>query len=152
MKLACDVMQRDIVSVGMDEPILGVYRLFHDEEISGAPVVNELGRVVGVVSMTDLVRAVQDDQEGMPTPVAWYEDSSADIEWSGGLEDRFTNIPVQDVMTSEVVSVPPDAPISYVAKQLRENRIHRVLVVDKDENPDRLLGIISLFDLVALLE
>ncbi len=51
MKTAKDIMQTQVVSVGSDDPLPSVYRLFADEEISGAPVVDESGTVVGVVSI-----------------------------------------------------------------------------------------------------
>jgi CBS domain-containing protein len=51
-------------------------------------------------------------------------------------------------MTENVVSVAPETPVPEVARILRENKIHRVLVVDKET----LLGIISSFDLIRLLE
>ena len=53
-----------------------------------------------------------------------------------------------DVMTTEIVSVPPDATVASVARTLREQAVHRVLVIDDGE----LLGLISAMDLVALLE
>ena len=51
-------------------------------------------------------------------------------------------------MTTSLVTVPPNASVAVLARTLRKNRIHRVLVVDEH----RLIGIISSFDLVALLE
>jgi CBS domain-containing protein len=56
-----------------------------------------------------------------------------------------------DVMTRSVVSVEPSTPIFEVARTLLENRIHRVLVIEKGPESELLVGNISLFDLARLL-
>jgi CBS domain-containing protein len=55
---------------------------------------------------------------------------------------------VRETMTSSVISVRPEATVQEVARTLRENRVHRVLVADQG----RLVGIITAFDLIALVE
>ena len=64
------------------------------------------------------------------------------------LWDRLQELCAADVMTPGTLSVHPDSPIGEVARLIRENRIHRILVVEDN----RLAGILSTFDLVALLE
>ena len=58
------------------------------------------------------------------------------------------DVRVSDYMTEEVVHVAPDVPIVVLARTLRENRIHRVLVLEDGQ----LLGIVSTFDLIGVLE
>jgi CBS domain-containing protein len=55
-------------------------------------------------------------------------------------------------MTREVVSVAPDVELQSVVKTILEHRIHRVLVLDEKADGGNLAGIITLFDLVRLLE
>ena len=62
-------------------------------------------------------------------------------------QDRLREIRVSNVMTTEVVSVSPDASASDVARTLCEQRVHRVMVMDGE----RLAGLISTFDLVGRL-
>ena len=61
---------------------------------------------------------------------------------------RLAGLRVEDVMTKSIAWVSPDAGIGAVAHRMREDRVHRVLVIDDTA----LVGIISSFDLVALLE
>ena len=156
MTLARDVMETDVVTIEQDTPLLSVYRLFYDEGISGVPVVDKDGQVVGVVSATDLIRTVREDHESHQTAAFYYRDARVDArpdwlteveEFEDGLELRS----VADVMTAEVVAVAPEDPISVVAKKILDYRIHRVLVLDDESATNQLLGIISLFDLVRLL-
>jgi len=118
---ACDLMERDIITVSPETPILDIHRLFVEEEIHGAPVVGEDGIVYGVVSALDLLRVVHDELE----PVAG-------------------ELTAADAMTKTIVMVPPDAGIDEVARTMREQRIHRVLV-----GADRVLeGVLTTFDLL----
>ncbi len=57
VQAARDLMETHVVTVGPDDPLDSVRRLFFDEGIHGAPVVDEEHRVVGVISTTDLLRA-----------------------------------------------------------------------------------------------
>jgi len=150
-------METRVIRVGAEDPLLSVYRLFYDEEISGAPVVDDGGQVVGVVSASDLIRSIREDHDSLRGLPDYYRDAAAEdrSEWfteKGEFEDQFAERRVSDVMTRELVSVAPDSPISVVAKQILNHRIHRVLVLEEQDGSDYLVGLITLFDLVALLE
>jgi signal-transduction protein with cAMP-binding, CBS, and nucleotidyltransferase domain len=67
-------------------------------------------------------------------------------------EERLSQKMVSDVMTADVIAVRRQTPVAEVVKTILENRIHRVLVVDESQNGTTLAGLISLFDLVALLD
>lgn len=155
-KCAEDLMQTQVVTVGTDDPIASVFRLFTDEEISGAPVVDEYGRVVGVVSIRDLLRSSNEEQDTTQTDLDYFRDGLAYAKSEGMMEDldyedRLAHRMVSDVMTGDVIAVRRKTPISDVVATIIENRIHRVLVVDEGRNGTTLAGLISLFDLVALL-
>jgi CBS domain-containing protein len=156
MEVAKDIMETHVVRVGLNQPIMDVCRLFYQEEISGAPVVDESAEVVGVVSLTDLVRTAQSEHDALTGGSNFYQQLRAvPPTWfgePGEFEERLAGTRVSDVMTQEVVSVSPDTPIPLVVKKVLEHRVHRVLVLDETRVVDHLAGIISLFDLVKLLE
>jgi len=150
---ARDVMNSEVLSVSPEEPLLQVHRLFVDEEITGAPVVDQDGRVLGVISSADLLRAVAEDHEAASASPTYFREL---LEFSGpdwgstpeDFQDRLAQLTAADAMTEQVISVEPDAPLSEVARLLRFHRVHRVLV----EEEGRLAGIITTFDLIGLLE
>ena len=153
VRTARDVMQSYLISVNPETPLLEVHRLFVDEEINGAPVVDETGRLLGVISSVDLLRAVQEEHDAASTDSSYLRDflefSSPD--WQEGSDDfkgRLGERTVADAMTRGGITVAPEAPVHEVAATLRKHRIHRVFVVDGEQ----LSGVISTFDLVALLE
>ena len=102
----------------------------------GAPVVADDGKVVGMISAVDLLRAV--DQ-------AYDSDVDGDPE---ALFESLRSLRATDVLSPEVEWVAPDTPVSHLARIMRQHGIHRVLVgID-----GRLEGIVSSFDLLPVLE
>ena len=149
---ARSIMQSHVVTVSPDDPLANVQRLFFEEEINGAPVVEDSGQLVGVITSRDLLRAAAEEHdEALGVPGFFHEVPEilgGELGDGEGLTDRLSGRRVSEHMTTSLVTVPPEASVAVVARTLRENRIHRVLVVDGRT----LAGIISSFDLVALLE
>ena len=146
---ARELMQAPVVRVAPEDPLTAIQRLFADEQIHGAPVVDEQGRVVGVISSWDLLRAAADERDATRPIPGYFEDGVATQRWLDF--ERFGPLGEQrvgDVMTSTIVSVAPSAPIDEVARTLLHNQVHRVLVLEDGQ----LLGLISSFDLIGLLE
>ena len=151
---AREIMQSQVITISPEESLIGVQRLFFEEEINGAPVVDDDGRILGMISTIDLVRAATDaDDTRRPEPSLPSEilDLSGPG-WSEDVSDAFARRlgagTAADIMSDSVVTVDLDAPIDAIARVLRENRIHRFLVIEDAQ----LRGIISTFDMVALLE
>jgi len=143
---AADVMNPNVLVVQEDMTVEELARFLVESEISGAPVVDPEGRLVGVVSVTDLARTTADRHN----PDFFVS------EWGGTLrhdeveELRFgeeTEMRVRDIMTPSVYSVHADTPIPEVAETLINSHIHR-LVVTRGE---RVVGIVTSSDLLGLL-
>lgn len=147
---ARELMQAAIVRVGPDDTLRNVQRLFADEQIHGAPVVDDFGRVLGVISTSDLLRAAADDLDARRPSPSYFRDGISEAESLAdeSILEALGEQCVADVMTNDIVSVGPLTGIHEVAKMLRHNRVHRVLVMEDDV----LVGVISSFDLIELLE
>ncbi len=150
---ARDIMQSQVITLGPNDPLSNVHRLFFEEEIHGAPVLDEAGRVLGIITSMDLLRAASDEHESARGDSTYFADL---LEFSGpdwenapdGFIDRLRERVASEFMTEDVACVDPNDSVAQVARAIRSNRIHRVLVVEDG----RLRGIISTFDLVGLLE
>ena len=149
---AADIAQSKVASLVPEAPLVNAHRLFVDEQISGAPVVDDEGLVVGVVSAADLLRALVDLQETGRVAPSFTDDerefSLAELqELPEDLEERLSDVTVSDVMTASPVCVDAAAPVREVAKCMRDSEVHRVIVVREGQ----LVGIISTLDLVGVI-
>lgn len=149
---AADIAQTKVASLSPEAPLVNAHRLFVDEQISGAPVVDDLGQVVGVVSASDLLRSVVDIHDsGRELPGYLAEQLELSIsdfdELPEGYQVRLQETVVGDVMTESPVIVEATATIAEVARAMRDAHVHRVIVAKQGG----LVGIISTLDLVSLL-
>ncbi len=151
--LARDLAEKHVITVGPAVSLLDAHRLFVEEEISGAPVVSDDEELVGVITSTDLLRAVEEERDTVAVQGAYFREilpySSPD--WAvlpEDFQDRLSQRRVDEVMTRSVITVPPDASAAMVARTLRDHHVHRVFVVDRGA----LVGVISAFDLLQLVE
>jgi len=152
-KSAADIMQPATIQVEPETRLVDITRLFVEEEISGAPVVDETGRLLGVISATDILRALNQEHESPSADPHYFRDllefSAPDwVNTTEDFQDRLEELTVSDVMQTSVVTVDESTSLPDIAKLLRSNRIHRVLVV----RGEFLIGIISTFDLIAVVE
>lgn len=134
--LVKDVMTKNVVTVTPETPVEAIAGLLLDHHISGVPVVNADGGVVGLVSEGDLMRRIA--APDAPRRSWWLElfagsgFTAADYVKTHGTKAR-------DVMTRDVASVPEDMPIGEVARMLEKRRIKRVAVL----RDGKLAGIVS---------
>lgn len=149
---ARDVMQTGIISIPVDATLAAAVRTFEDHRISGCPVVDGLGKVVGVLSASDVANTsrLEDGQLSGGSTSYYLADRHGEDEepeeflMDGYNSDSGQGIQVQDLMTPRVVSVDPDASLSRVCQVMVEERVHRVMVTEEDA----LVGIVSSFDVV----
>jgi CBS domain-containing protein len=145
MKVAQDIMTREVYAVTETTSIETLTRLLRDHAISGVPVLDRQGWPVGVVSIYDLVH--QGGRETDPElPASQY--------WSSGtqlprgfheLPSTGTHLTVKDIMTPAVFAVEEDTPLAVICEYFLRGQIHRVLVTNRGE----LTGIITSTDLIA---
>jgi CBS domain-containing protein len=126
-------METQVIYVNAGMRLLEVHRLFVEKEIHGAPVVDEEGSVVGVITATDLLRVVAEEHEPMQAQPAYFRELLLDrsSQWAVGgedFQDRLSERRAADAMTRVVFTVPADALASEVARVLRENGLHRAFV------------------------
>ena len=149
--LAKDIMNPDVLSVGPDWSIGQLADFLCSNSISGAPVISEDNKLLGVVSMTDLVRHTSipginscldyAEEPYIHSPEKQY--SPAEIESSR--IDAQSLVTVRDIMTPVAFNVNEYTRIQDVADAMLRGRIHRVFVT----NNDSLIGIITTMDLLS---
>ncbi len=127
-------MNKHPLTVRPDATVDAALKRMKDEKIRRFPVVNEHGRLIGIVSETDLLYAAPSPA----TSLSVYE-----------MHYLYSRIKVKEVMTKEVVTVQQDAPIEEAARQMIDRKIGGLPVMRDDD----LVGIITETDIFkAFLE
>jgi CBS domain-containing protein len=149
---AADLMNPEVLTVREDMSVQELAAYLVDNEISGAPVEDREGRLVGVVSVVDVAAVASEDPElgperGNPAYYGHGFDDSLSPEDLEDLRVGEGKLMVSDIMTSAVYAVPEDATVSEVASLMLKGHLHRVLVT----RGEKVLGIISTSDLLGLL-
>lgn len=143
MKTA-DVMTRDVLAIRPDTAIFDALRLMLERRISGLPVVDASGAVIGIVSEGDFLRR---------TELATGRQRARWATWlvsPGRLADEYVaenGRSVAEVMTPLVVTVDEEAPLSDVVELMERRRIKRVPVT----SGGKLSGIVTRADLLRAL-
>lgn len=158
---ARDLMQTDLITLQAGDPIRDAIRVFEDEGIHGAPVLDAGGRLVGVLSAFDVAKTSHMDGGRLEDERHEYylanplDEGLGDAPWEDeqfySKEDYSSEVlggaTVADWMNPRAVTVDADAELPVLCKTMTDERIHRVLVVEEGE----LKGIISSFDIVRYL-
>lgn len=141
---AVDVMVRGVVTVHPETSISDAIGLLIQHDISALPVVDDEAKLVGVLSEADLIhRAELGTEKHRP----WWMEA---VTGAAALAEEFAKAhgqKVGDIMTTEVVSVGEDTPISDIATLLERHRIKRVPVV----HDGKVIGVVSRANLIQAL-
>ena len=151
--VARDLMNPEPLTIRQDRSLGELATFLTDNEISGAPVVDRNGKLVGVVSLVDIARADSERAEG----TAW--NNVGHDSWSDDWDRRALGDGVQifhlepgeltvaDIMNTGIHAVGPETTVPEIAQRMLHYHLHRLLVVDDN----LLVGVISTSDLLGLL-
>jgi predicted transcriptional regulator len=121
------VMSPDPIVLGVDQPAQAAARVLEENDVSGAPVVDQGGVLVGVLSETDLVRA-----------------RATEHLWS-----RWSELTVRDLMHAPVITADRSMTVTEAASLMETAQVHRLVVIGDDQQTP--IGVVSTSDLVRAM-
>lgn len=147
-KTVADVMSHDPIMVSPQTPLKEAIKILAERRISGLPVVDDAGKLVGVISETDLLW----QETGVKPPVyIMFLDSVIYLE-NPARHDRELHKAlgqtVEEVMSGDPVTVKPDQPLRQAAKLMQEKSIRRLAVTDE---AGKVIGILTPGDIVRAM-
>ena len=143
---AADVMTPNVIAVDPDTTVQALAALLSERGISGAPVVDASGQLVGIVSEGDLLHRPEIGTEARgPGQRSWWLEDFAAMQAREYVKSHGRT--VKDIMTRAVVTVTEETDLGEVARLLETNRIKRVPVI----RGDKIVGIVSRSNLVRAL-
>jgi CBS domain-containing protein len=143
-----DLMAPNPISIRSEAAITEAIALFTEKGITAAPVIDEAGRPIGVVSRSDLLIHERENEislGNMPEYFVAARFEPAETPDEGVAKTRGT---VVDLMTPAVFAVAPDTPVSRVVSDMIGLHVHRLFVVDEN---GILVGVISVMDVLKHL-
>lgn len=150
-----DAMEKNVITFHADDKISEVAQKLRDNKISGAPIVDEDNKVIGIVSEGDIMRLLEVHSPRLnlilPSPLDVIElPIRMKHEMDEIAEDmnRAASVLIGEIMTKEVLTIKEDDDISDAAQFMDTHSINRLPVVD-DEG--ELIGIITRGDLISAL-
>lgn len=141
---AGDIMTRNILSVGPESPVVEAIGLMLDNHVSGLPVIDEAGQLIGILTEGDLLRRGETGTERHRP--RWVEI----VMGPGRLASEYVRThgrKVGEIMTREPVSVSPETPLDEIVELMERRRIKRMPVMEGE----KLVGIVSRADFLRAL-
>lgn len=120
-----ELMQTNVRTISADATVADAVRAMADLHVSGLPVVTGSGKVIGVLSTTDVLQA------------------QAETDDRRARTELFEHTPVRDLMSHNPLTLAPDDDVREAARQMLYTEVHRLFVVEGD----RLVGVISQTDI-----
>jgi CBS domain-containing protein len=121
-----ELMQTDVETVGAETPVNDAFVALAESRVSALPVVDGAGRLVGVISRTDILASEEEAKD------------------EAAREALFEGTSVRELMTSPALTITPDASIREAAQQMLSAGVHRLFVT----SGERVAGVISITDIV----
>jgi CBS domain-containing protein len=141
-------MTREVISVRPDMRVGQIARVFREHQLSGLPVVSEAGELVGIITELDMVKRHARPELPAFLPLLGAYLPLRTKEYRESLR-RITGVVAQDIMTTPVNTIGPDASIEDAATVMVSNRSNPLPVVDEN---GRMIGIISRTDILRVVE
>ncbi|MFQ5604897.1 MAG: CBS domain-containing protein [bacterium] len=149
---AQEIMTSPVITVQSQMTVEEVSDLLSSHMITGAPVLDENERHIGVVTLSDIVRneprrehIISDKVASDYVLKAWQPQFSAEELTGYHLEESETLL-AKDIMTPFIYRVQEETPVSELAQIMLSGRIHRLFVARDDE----IVGVVSVLDMLKM--
>ena len=136
-----ELMTENVLTIGPEAPIKDVAKILVDNGISGLPVCDIEGGVLGVISEGDILYKEHDPAEGhRGGPLGWIVEGTPNYQGYA----KAKALTARKAMTSPAITIPPYESVSQAARIMCERHVNRLPVV----HDEKLVGIVTRADLV----
>src|ERR1700759_2188915 len=142
---ARDVMISPVITVRENETVRDVARLLVEERISAVPVLDRAGKLVGIVTESDLMHRAE---AGTERPTSWWLSLISGDRAVAAEYVKCHAVKIKDVMTRDVETADPDTPLYEIADLFEEKHIKRVPIVSESGD---LIGIVSRANIIQVV-
>lgn len=141
-----EIMTRDVVTVKENHTLMEAAKIIRERKVSGAPVLNEEGDIVGVLSEADVLKVLGDIPWYSLNKILHFQEQEQDIQQE---MEKMDEIKVREVMSKHPQTVDSDNLIYDAASIMHSTGYNRLPVVD---NRGKVVGIVTRADILASLQ
>jgi CBS domain-containing protein len=144
---AKDIMTTEVTIVKEDTPIEEIAKILSENRISGVPVVNDEGKIKGIVTEGDLLHKITNPR------VPGFMGLLGGVIYFNSLDKykedfkKLAAMKAEEIMTTDIITVSPDAEVEEIATIMVDRGIKRIPVIEKG----KVVGIISRADIIKTL-
>ena len=144
---AKDIMTHDVITVASDFKVNEVIDMFVKHKISSVPVVDSKGKLVGIVTKTDIIGHCMDMDLDLTVTVGLKDimDTHPELEKLSVFSE--SPMKAEDIMTPKPVTARENTPVERLAEIMLDKKVHR-LIITKGK---KLTGIVSTFDIISFV-
>jgi len=135
-----EIMTKDVISVSPDASLKEVGEIFKEKRISGVPVVDKNGNIIGIITLTDLLRILDQIYKWRE-----IEKKVSELKLSEMFEKEKSEAKVENIMTKDVFTISEDKTIDDVMRMMFGKGVHTIPVT----KGGRLVGVIGKRDLIS---
>jgi len=151
MQKARDIMSSPPISIHEDKTLREAIELLAEHRFSGLPVVNNEGKIVGIISDTDIIRYSEKIKVVPHTNLSGWISPYVDVSTLATMRkgmDSLHQTRVSEVMTKKVFTVNEEAEATDIARLMNRRNINRIPVVDGN---NKLVGVVTRADMVQCM-
>ncbi len=137
--LISEIMTKEVVTISPDVSLKDAAEVFRDKRISGIPVVNDDGRTVGIITLTDMLKALN-----RIYTLKELQDRMGALDFSKMRADERLKGRVRDIMTKEVYTMGPHETVDNLMRIMFTKNIHTIPIIEQG----RIIGIVGKRDLI----
>lgn len=145
--LVREKMTTDLIVADADEPLYDAAKRMSQHRINGVPVVNNNGKIVGVLELHDVLPQLEfvpfSDVEDLRLFKTWVDEHNID-----GFADQYAAAKVKTFMRKEVPTLPPDATVADALHTLVRENLRHLFIVDSNKQP---VGVMTRSDFLRIM-
>jgi CBS domain-containing protein len=139
--LVRELMTKNVITISPEASLKEAGELFKEKRVSGLPVMDEAGKVVGIVTITDMMRILSQIYA-----LKESEKAHEDIKLSGMYEEEKAKAKVKNIMSKSVTVLGEESPIEEVMRLMFNDNIHTIPITNSQ---GKLVGVIGRRDMVC---
>jgi len=148
MVRAGDIMSKSLVTITGDETLKEAVDLLTTHRFGGLPVVDEEGRLMGAISITDIVQFAKSiDEKPLINLSRWFSPKSEDVDmfYTQKSREAMKSARIKEVMNENVITAMEDTPLNELARMMKRHRTNRIHIINQDKI---ITGIVTRSDIV----